>query len=249
MVLPVRRGKYLLVLPHQDIVAWIVANHGWHLLTSPVSSQAIQPNFVPDPPTANEDFYSWDELNGLWLNSKLGNGTWNSGFDDNFIVGKGYLCAYITTATKNFTGTLNNASTSTISLSRTEATNYSGWNLLGNPFPSAIQWNTAQESIIRFNENATEGFDNDYDAHFLAGYAPQFYSLSGEEQLSTNTMPYMLSNNTIAMGFVKNDNTNFSIEAKGLETFATGTEIWLQDLKTGAQQKLNDNPVYSLELA
>jgi len=47
------------------------------------------------------------------------------------------------------------------------------------------------------------------------------------------------------MGFVKNDNANFSIEAKGLETFATGTEIWLQDLKTGAQQKLNDNPVYS----
>ncbi|MCK9421672.1 MAG: T9SS type A sorting domain-containing protein [Bacteroidales bacterium] len=306
------------------IAGWSDINHGWHLIASPVSSQTIDPNFT-NPTLTNYDFFKWDEtVSDLpWINYK------NSGFTT-FTIGQGYLCAYNATATKNFTGTLNNASTSTLNLTRTEATNYSGWNLLGNPFPSAIQWNkttaswnltnvsgtakvwnetnasysdiaqngiipamqgfmvevpsgtsgslvipsvdkvhdaqawykntetnrlmlvahdptgqTVQESIVRFNDNATEGFDMEYDAHFFAGYAPQFYSISGEEHLSTNTLPTTMKENTISMGFVKNDNTSFSIEAKGIETFAPGTEIWLQDLKTGTQQKLNDNPVYS----
>ncbi|MCK9421670.1 MAG: DUF2341 domain-containing protein [Bacteroidales bacterium] len=306
------------------IPEWNDANHGWHIITSPVSSQTINPNFT-DPTPANYDFFKWDEtVSDLpWINYKSGGFT-------TFTVGQGYLCAYNATATKNFTGTLNNASTSTLNLTRTEATNYSGWNLLGNPFPSAIQWNkttaswnltnvsgtakvwnetnasysdiaqngiipamqgfmvevpsgtsgslvipsvdkvhdaqawykntetnrlmlvahdptgqTVQESIIRFDDNATEGFDMEYDAHFFAGYAPQFYSISGDEHLSTNTLPTTMKENTISIGFVKNDNTSFSIEAKGLETFTAGTEIWLQDLKTGTQQKLNDNPVYS----
>jgi hypothetical protein len=58
-------------------------------------------------------------------------------------------------------------------------------------------------------------------------------------------MPLAMKNNTITLGFVKNDNAIFNIEVKDLETFAAGTEIWLQDLKTGTQQKLNENPVYS----
>ncbi|MCK9422822.1 MAG: YDG domain-containing protein, partial [Bacteroidales bacterium] len=305
------------------IAGWSDINHGWHLIASPVSSQTIDPNFI-DPTPANYDFFKWDETAGNlpWINYK------NGGFTT-FNIGQGYSCGYRTTDTKNFTGTLNNASTSTINLTRTEANNFSGWNLLGNPFPSAIQWNkdttswrltnitrtakiwneanasysdvsqngiipamqgfmvevpsgisgslvipavdkvhdaqgwykntetnrlmlvahdptgqTAQESIIRFKEDATEGFDIDYDAHFFTGYAPQFYSVSGDDHLSTNTISFTMKDNTIPMGFVKNDNTSFSIEAKGLETFTAGTEIWLQDLKTGTQQKLNDNPVY-----
>jgi hypothetical protein len=105
--------------------------------------------------------------------------------------------------------------------------------------------NTAQENIIRFNDNATEGFDIEYDAHFFAGYAPQFYSVFGDERLSTNTIPMAMKDKTIILGFVKNDNANFRIEAKDFETFPIGTEIWLHDLKTGTQQKLNDNPIYS----
>ena len=52
------------------INAWTDNNHGWHLLSSPVAVQAIQPNFVPSPPDNLEDFYAWDEVNGWWFNSK-----------------------------------------------------------------------------------------------------------------------------------------------------------------------------------
>jgi hypothetical protein len=102
---------------------------------------------------------------------------------------------------------------------------------------------TAQESIIRFNSEATAGFDTDFDSHFLAGYAPQFYSVAGDEQLSTNVLPESGGNLEIPFDFIKNDGESFTIEAK------TMTEIqgpvMLNDLKTGTSQDLTLHPVYS----
>ena len=311
----------------RDVNAWTDSLHGWHLLSAPISSQAIQPNFVPDPPTANEAFYAWDEPTGLWINSQLTDMTWNPAFEANFSVGKGYLCAYRTPGTKQFTGTLNNADTP-LSFTRTEATGYSGWNLLGNPFPSALVWNDgynwivpstfaaiakvwdegdaayydiyptklipalngfmvqvlsgspamltipiaarlhygdpvymssegslmliaydlensiAQESIIRVNGNATDGYDSQYDSHFLAGYAPLFYSIADGEQLSTNTLPAIDNSRVIPIGFVKNAASNFSIVMENSLFFGTST-IYLTDLKTDSITNMSTNPVYN----
>ncbi|MCK9422826.1 MAG: T9SS type A sorting domain-containing protein [Bacteroidales bacterium] len=304
------------------IAGWSDINHGWHLIASPVSSQNISPNFTDLTP-ANYDFFKWDEtVSDLpWINYKSGGFT-------TFTVGQGYLCGYNATATKNFAGTLNNASTSTITLSRTDAGNFSGWNLLGNPFPSAIQWNktntswnltnvtatakiwnetnasyrdiakdsiipamqgfmvevpsgaagslvipavdkvhnvqawykstgdpaitlvahdtkgnTAQESIIRFNPGATSSFDPAFDSHFLAGYAPQYYSVSNNENLSTNCLPEVNGALQIPFDFIKNDGNNFTIEAKTISDIQG--PVILNDLKTGATQDLTVNPIYS----
>jgi len=46
----------------------------------------------------------------------------------------------------------------------------------------------------------------------------------------------------IPFGFVKNDATNFSIEL--VESLA-GYTVYLSDLKTGTEQNLTDNPVYT----
>jgi parallel beta-helix repeat protein len=51
--------------------AWIDATHGWHLLSSPVSSQAISTAFT-DVTLANYDFYQWNEPTKNWLNQKDG---------------------------------------------------------------------------------------------------------------------------------------------------------------------------------
>ncbi|MEI6683278.1 MAG: T9SS type A sorting domain-containing protein, partial [Bacteroidota bacterium] len=129
---------------------WTDDNHGWHLLSSPVSGQAVQPEFVPSTPDNTQDFYAWDEVNGWWFNSKDPSMQWVSGFDASFAAGKGYLVAYKTDMTKNFTGTaLNVSNVPKSGLTYTNPGNYSGtsidpgWNLLGNPFSSAITWNTA----------------------------------------------------------------------------------------------------------
>lgn len=306
----------------RDISQWST-NHGWHFLSSPVSSQAISPDFIDvtaNPMSAAIDFYRWSEPLDLWVNIKNGSSTYNQGSGEEnfsndespaFINGKGYLVAYQSTVNKNFTGTLNYQSVSVSGLSKTEATGYSGWNLIGNPFPCAIQWGagtwslsnvddvcqiwneanasyavvssgndiipamngfmvhasvngasltipadaqdhdatewykgsqaadnglvllardpegkTAQQSVIRFNPMATSGYDTRFDSYFLAGYAPEFYSVADEEHYALNTLPEQLESLVVPMGFVKNGSTHFSIEMTENET---GMEVYLYD--------------------
>ena len=296
--------------------AWSDAAHGWHLLSSPMTTQAISPFTVT--PATDYDFYQWDEVTNLWMNQK--DGTNNI---VNFIPGTGYLVAYTTAATKVFTGTLNATDITRSGLTLSGGTN-SGWNLLGNPFPSALTWGTgnwsltniaaiakiwdegdaayndinpgefipamngfmvqsagagsltiptaarvhnalawykssagmlklnahdldnitAQESIIRVNDNATEGYDTQYDSHFLAGFAPKFYSTIGGEQLSTNTLPGIDTSRVIPMGFVKNAAGNFSIELMENSLMGVST-IYLTDNKTGSITNMGTSPVYS----
>ena len=102
---------------------------------------------------------------------------------------------------------------------------------------------TAQQSIVTFSAEASEGFDPALDAHFLAGYAPKFYSMAGAEQLSTNALPESGGTVQIPFSFVKNENTSFSIEAKTISNLYG--PVILNDLKTGASQDLSQNPSYS----
>lgn len=133
----------------------------FHFLSSPVEAQSIQPEFVTDPPTAGHDFYSWDEVNFEWVNSKTLGGAWNPSFENNFVVGKGYLVAYPEDVTKNLTGELNTypaGSPLVINCTHTVGKG-AGWNLLGNPFPSALDW----DAVILGDgmDNALYYYDND----------------------------------------------------------------------------------------
>jgi hypothetical protein len=116
----------------------------WHLISSPVQDQNVQGYFVPTTPDADEDLYMWDESQNLWINHKDGVDTWNTSFDDPFQEGKGYLYAIKTNVTKTFTGTPNNTDFSTGTADMPSLSYNSsqgdGWNLLGNPFTSGIDW-------------------------------------------------------------------------------------------------------------
>ncbi len=101
---------------------------------------------------------------------------------------------------------------------------------------------SAQESKIMVNPMATEGFDFDYDSRFLAGYAPQLYSVVGDEMLSTNSLPDLGSGKVIPLGFVKNAATTFTIE---LKESIPGTVVYLTDIQTGTVANLTETPVYS----
>lgn len=116
----------------------------WHFISSPVANQTIE-SFIPTE--ENYDFYSWSEFNSTWNNQKKDNSTTNNFYVDNglnFNIGRGYLVAYENEGYKKFSGTLNNGdvtyplSCSTDGEFVTEK--YTGFNLLGNPYPSYIDW-------------------------------------------------------------------------------------------------------------
>ncbi|MCF8367119.1 MAG: T9SS type A sorting domain-containing protein [Bacteroidales bacterium] len=136
------------------IAGWSDATHGWHQLSSPVTTQAISPGFVDITGTMGDqvDFLRWSEPLDLWVNIKNADDIYNQGVGEEyfsndvspaFIPGKGYLVAYGSTDTKTFSGTFNNSSIPVTGLTKSDpAGTYNGWNFLGNPFPSALLWGT-----------------------------------------------------------------------------------------------------------
>ena len=323
------------------VSGWGDNAHGWHLLSAPVAAQAISTAFT-DPIPAFYDFYAWWEPANQWVNYKntMTPPVWNTanilgGFSGagNFIPGKGYLVAYNTTNTKQFTGTLNNANVSISNLSQQSGGANYGWHLLGNPFSSALTWGTAnwslthilatakiwnesnasytdipsgsgiipalngfmvevetgfnannaliipladrvhnarawykssetpfillvandpagqtaQESVLRFLPDATSGFNPEFDSHFLPGYAPEFYSLAGDEHLSTNALPENMGAVQVPFHFIRSGGADYSIEAKTIAGILR--PVLLNDLKTGASQDLSISPVYNFTAA
>ena len=80
--------------------------------------------------TVNSNFSSFDKG---WFSP--------AGPGDPMVVGKGYTVNAPNTALVDFVGTLNNGPVPSGTLSRgTDAA--AGWHLLGNPYPSPIDWNT-----------------------------------------------------------------------------------------------------------
>ncbi len=155
-----------------------VGNAGWHLLSSPVAAQNIRPGFVNNgTPSVDNDFYKFSEQDYLWINTKLESGEWNPAFENAFVLGKGYLVAYKTDVTKSFVGKLN-AGNFTFNGTSNPALSYSatgeGWNLLGNPFPSALDW----DEFTKTNMNGS--------AYVYDGDAGQYISWNGTTGSLTN---------------------------------------------------------------
>lgn len=125
---------------------WSVALDGWHLLSSPVAAQTLTTGGFLD---TEYDFYKWSEHENIWKNQKVALNNITS-----FNPGEGYFVAYDNGGTKTFTGTFNVAPMTFTNLSKTETSPYSGYHLLGNPFPCAIDWGSAGWNRSSFSDVA-----------------------------------------------------------------------------------------------
>lgn len=124
-------------------------NDGWHQIASPIDFMTISGSDLE--PGANDDLYEWNEQNALWVNYKP-----SKTFAE-FRGGQGYLVAYETTSTKHFTGMLTGDNFDVQNLPYTSFEG-NGWNFLGNPYPSAIEWNTSDWALTHIG-NVAEIWD------------------------------------------------------------------------------------------
>lgn len=128
--------------------------HGWHLLSSPVASQAILPF---QDLTDNDDFMKWYEPDNVWKNRRQAGGSIipTPGFDTEFDLGIGYLVAYEADKDFTFEGVLNTADVPVIGLTNNDPepihSNYYGYHQLGNPYASALTWNNNVAAWNLFN--------------------------------------------------------------------------------------------------
>lgn len=113
----------------------------WHLMSSPVANHQISTgNFT----SGAYSLYLYAEPHALWVNYKNTTipPTWPDINGSNiFIPARGYLVSYNAPniTAKNFEGSLN-AGNQSIAITKTEGTSFSGANLIGNPYPSSIDW-------------------------------------------------------------------------------------------------------------
>jgi hypothetical protein len=146
-----------------SVERYIANDFKWHFLSSPVSDQDIWPAFAPSPSSLSwgEGLYGWDfyyfnpncPATGLyWVNLRKTDGIYNDGAVDEpsdyagygdavptFDIAKGYLVAYGSpnTPLHTFSGSLN-----TGTFTRSIVSSPSPFNLLGNPYPSSLDWNS-----------------------------------------------------------------------------------------------------------
>ncbi|MBU1369573.1 MAG: hypothetical protein KJ754_15270, partial [Bacteroidetes bacterium] len=198
-----------------DINAYSSAANGWHLLSSPVAAFNINDNAGIDPGD-NDDFYGWSESTYTWMNHKVGDPT-------QMVPGTGYLVAYVSTATKEFSGTLNNAAVPYSNLSKT-ADQGNGWHLVGNPFQSAITWNAplADWGLTNINGTAkvmtnTGGFNDISAGGYIA--AMQGFWIQAEVNADNSfTIPLTARNHNSVEWLKEADNNAVIIAANDLES-------------------------------
>jgi hypothetical protein len=104
----------------------------------------------------------------------------------------------------------------------------------------------SDKTFVRFNNEASAGFDNQFDAYKLFGNenAPQIYSMITNAVLSINELP-MAGNEVVDLGFSCNTTGIYTITANGTENFASNVPVILQDVKLNVYHDLKTNPVYS----
>lgn len=128
------------------------AKEDWHFLASPVSNQAIAGSaWVPIGSYGNGtgyDMYVWDESGICWV-YQLNTTTvphWPGVHPQtNFVPGRGYLYALQElNPTKSFAGNLNNGIINyPVTANGASDPLLKGFNLVGNPYPSSIDWKAA----------------------------------------------------------------------------------------------------------
>jgi len=90
-------------------------------------------------------------------------------------------------------------------------------------------------SFIYFNENATSGFDSQFDAYKLPGLeqAPQLYTQLGENKLKVNAFKEITSGLIIPIGLQVTNETEYTLFINGLSEFTYSASVYLEDVKEG----------------
>lgn len=138
----------------------------WHFMSSPVAAQSISGTWTPSGAYGNGtgyDLYVWNEPTNCWIyklntTSTVNWSTIHPG--SNFTVGRGYLYSVLSlNPTKAFAGNLNNGSINyDVTKSSAEAT-LRGFNLIGNPYPSSIDWQAVSGWTRTNLKSSGSGYD------------------------------------------------------------------------------------------
>ena len=252
------------------IPGWSKGLTGFHLLSSPVQNQLISTEFVDVSGSipATVDFYYWNEPHNYWINIKNDELTYNKGTSwenfsnaDNpsFIVGKGYLVGYSTVQNKEFSGTPNTGDL--VSGTGIPAITYTsgegnGWNLIGNPYPSAIDWGLGTWS--RTNLNGSVYVQNGATGNYVSwngstggltnGIIPamQGFFVKAESEGASLTIPNLSRVHSTSNIYKNSEKSVENVLVLEINNENYNDQLYLQFLSQASQNYDNDYDAYKL---
>jgi hypothetical protein len=234
-----------------------------HFLSSPVSGQAFKTGFIPGSVNTTFEFYYFDEtvLDGKpWINSRTAENAGLAGWTNGtFEAGRGYLCAYNATwgTEHTFAGTLLSGAYSPAVTNTPAGGN--GWNLIGNPYPSSIDWNhvtkpgvlnsfyyvydpTANQAAGKYRyHNGTAGSTG--ATQYIASEQAFFVYASDASTLNLTNSDRAHS----SQGFVKSTNSELSEFALELKygNYSDEAKVGLSDVSQQEQDNYDAYKLYS----
>ena len=105
----------------------------------------------------------------------------------------------------------------------------------------------SDNTVLYFNNEATMGFDSEYDAWKIKGLseAPQLYSLNQSDELAVNVLPFENQNMIIPLGFEVGVENTYSISISDLENLDEQIEVYLEDQKESSMTDLRQVSSYT----
>jgi hypothetical protein len=220
---------------HGDAVGsferYIGKKETWKMLSSPVHNQSISGDFTPmgDPVDSygdgtRFDFYLWHEPDTAWV-YLLHQDTWNvANGNSTFSVGRGYLVSYLdANTTKIFAGNLNHGNISIPVTKTSGAGNHYGKNLVGNPYPSSIDWKISSGWGRNILENEGGGYDiwiwNENEENYGV-----YNSGSGSDEGTLGVTRYIAPN----QGFFVRASESGSISMNNTVRVHKGADNWVK---------------------
>jgi hypothetical protein len=202
----------------------------WHMVSSPVSGQGIA-SFLSN--TSNQ--ISQKESNYGLMEYNTSTGNWNSYFTSatagNFSNGKGYCLRRSADGMVAFSGA---ALTSNVDVS--VSSSGSGWNLIGNPYPSALKANSLADASNSFIARNLSLFEDSYSGLYLWDEKASYDGSRNDYVVINNAGTGSLVQNYIQAGqgfFIKVNSgassVNFTHEmcaSQPTATFKSAQEPW-----------------------
>jgi len=212
----------------------------WHFMSSPISSQSISGSWIPSGTYGDGtgyDLYVWDEPASCWvynLNTTV-TPTWPSSHPQSYFVpGRGYLYAVqALTPTKQFVGNLNGGTiTQNLTINATGV--YQGFNLLGNPYPSSIDW-TLSDGFNRGMLNLNGG---GYDLWTWSTTSNNYgvYNSADADGIGTNNVTrYIAPMQAFFVRATSAGSFTFDNDAR----VHNGASVWLKSSKVTSDQNVH----------
>jgi len=211
----------------------------WHFLSSPVSNQNINGDWKPSGTYGDGtgyDLYVWDEAHSCWiynLNTTV-MPTWSNVHPQtDFVPGRGYLYSVQeTTPTKQFAGNLGNG-TITNDLTIDATGGYKGFSLIGNPYPSSIDWKIE----TGFNREMLYQNGGGYDIWTWSSTADNYgvYNSADTDDNGTNNVSRYIAP---MQAFFVHANSAGSFEFNNQARVHNGASRWM---KVRAEKNVNNN--------